>query len=238
MQAVATTLTAVRERLRPGKRAGAIPYIGRDNEPACRICSDTGWCRAEGEEFIGLKRCKCVKERIRAARLVEIPERFRESTFESYRPGNPKQEWALCQMLEDPDGSYYLTGSYGSGKTHLLYAQYRQMVLAGKIRCHVRTTRGLVEELRRAEFDDGFVSPVLAAASKPDPYRLFWDDLDKLKPADFKTEVLFDLVNSLYDHIHGLTVTANYSLRELIEHERMHPAIVRRLDDMCGVIAL
>jgi len=35
-----------------------------------------------------------------------------------------------------------------------------------------------------------------------------------------------------------LTVTGNYSLRELVEQERMHPAIVRRLDDMCRVIQL
>ena len=236
MQAVATTLTAVRERLRAGKRAGAIPYIGRDNEPACRICSDTGWRRAEGEEFIGLKRCECVKERIRAARLAAIPERFRESSFESYRPKNRKQEWALGQVREDPGGNYYLTGSYGSGKTHLLYAQYRQMVLASKISCHVRTTRELVEELRRAEFDDSFVSPVLAASSKRAPYHLFWDDIDKLKITDFKTEVLFDLADSLYRQKHGLTVTGNYTMRDLIERERMHPAIVRRLDDMCKVI--
>ena len=210
MQAVATTLTAVRERLRPGKRAGAIPFTGRGSEPDCRICSDTGWRRAEGEAFIGLKRCECVKERIRAARLAEIPERFRESSFESYRPRNSKQEWALRQMREDPGRSFYLTGSYGSGKTHLLYAQYRQMVFAGKTRCHLRTTRELVVELRRAEFDDGFVSPVIMTASKADPYHFFWDDVDKLKPTDFKTEV-FDvsengrhLANKLRDTFLGI----------------------------------
>ena len=235
MQAVATTLTAVRERLRPGKQAGAIPFTGRGSEPACRVCSDTGWRRAEGEEFIGLKRCECVKDRIRAARLAEISERFRENSFESYRPKNPKQEWALAQLREDPGGSFYLTGSYGSGKTHLLYAQYRQMVLAGKIRCHVRTTRELVEELRRAEFDNGFVSPVITAASKPEHYHFFWDDVDKLKPTDFRTEVLFDLVDSLYRQNHGLTVTSNYSMRDLVKRERLHPAIVRRLDDMCRI---
>ncbi len=37
---------------------------------------------------------------------------------------------------------------------------------------------------------------------------------------------------------HGLTVTGNYSMRDLIEHERMHLAIVRRLDDMCRVVEL
>lgn len=51
-------------------------------------------------------------------------------------------------MRMDPGGSWYLTGSYGSGKTHLLYGQYRELVLAGKIRFHV--CRDLVEELRRA----------------------------------------------------------------------------------------
>jgi DNA replication protein DnaC len=236
MQAVATTLTAVRERLRPGKRAGAIPFTGRGSEPECRVCSDTGWRRAEGEEYIGLKRCECVKERIRAARLAEIPERFRESTFESYRPKNPTQEWALCQIREDPGGSFYLTGSYGSGKTHLLYAQYRETVLAGKIRCHVRTTRELIEELRRAEFDDSFISPVILAAAKPDPYYFFWDDAKKLKITNFRTDVLFDLVDTIYRQNHGLTVTSNYLMWNLVERERLHPAIVRRMDDMCRIV--
>jgi DNA replication protein DnaC len=177
-----------------------------------------------------------VKEKILAARLSLIPERFRNSTFESYRPRNPKQQRALSLISGHPSGSFYLTGSYGNGKTHLLYALYREMVLTGKTGCHVRTTRGLVEELRRAEFDEDYISPVIAAAAKPEPYHLFWDDIDKLKPKDFKTEVLFDLVDSLYRQKHGLTITGNYSMRDLVEHERMHPAIVRRLDDMCRLV--
>ncbi len=55
---------------------------------------------------------------------------------------------------------------------------------------------------------------------------------------DFKLEVLLDLVDCLYHHNHGLTVTGNFSMQELVERERMHPAIVRRLDDMCTAIEL
>ena len=160
------------------------------------------------------------------------------SSFESFKPRDPKQQRALSLTLGDPGGSWYLTGAYGNGKTHLLYAQYRELVTAGQVRCHVRTTRELVEELRRAEFDEDFVSPVIAAASRRAPYHLFWDDIDKLKLTEFKTEVLFDLVDSLYRQKHGLTVTGNYSMRDLVEHERMHPAIVRRLDDMCRALDL
>jgi DNA replication protein DnaC len=237
MQRLATTLTVIRGKLQHEGRAVATRSTGRGNEP-CRICDDTGWRRAENEEFIGLKRCECVKEKIRTARLSVIPERFKATTFESYRPRNPKQQRALDLIRMDSAGSYYLTGSYGSGKTHLLYAQYRELVLAGKIRCHVRKTRDLVEELRRAEFDEGFVSPVLAASSGSAPFHLFWDDIDKLKPTDFKTEVLFDLVDSLYRQNHRLTVTSNYSMRDLVDRERLHPAIVRRMDDICRLIEL
>jgi DNA replication protein DnaC len=185
-----------------------------------------------------MRQCECVAEKARAHYLALIPERFKDSSLESFKPRDPKQERALSVMRKDPGGSFYLTGAYGNGKTHLLYAQYREIAISrkGKTRCHVRTTRELVEELRRAEFDEDFVSPVLAAASKPAPYHLFWDDIDKLKVTDFKTEVLFDLVDSLYRQKHGLTVTGNYSMRDLVEQERMHPAIVRRLDDMCRVV--
>jgi hypothetical protein len=44
------------------------------------------------------------------------------------------------------------------------------------------------------------------------------------------------LVDALYRHKHGLTVTTNLSLRDLVDHERLHPAIVRRVDDMCTVL--
>ena len=165
-----------------------------------------------------------------------IPERFKECSFNSFKPRDLRQERALSFMRKDVGGSFYLTGAYGNGKTHLLYAQYREIVSSGKARCHVRTTRELVEELRRTEFDTDFVSPVLAAASKRASYHLFWDDIDKVKITDFKTEVLFDLVDSLYRQKHGMTVTGNYSMRDLIERERMHPAIVRRLDDMCRAV--
>jgi DNA replication protein DnaC len=141
-------------------------------------------------------------------------------------------------MRRDPEGNYYMAGPYGSGKRHLFYAQYREIAITGKILCHVRTTRELLEELKKMELSRDFVSPVMAAAYSRAPYHFFWDDIDKLKPTDFKTEVLFELVDALYRHKHGLTATANYSLQDLVKRERMHPAIVRRLDDMCRVIQI
>jgi DNA replication protein DnaC len=238
MQSLAKILTANPAALQPEEQAAEISSTvpGNEREYECTHCRDSGWRQVDLPGRAGMKQCECVAQQGQVRNLALIPERFKSSTFESFKPRDPKQQRALSLLRKEVGGSWYLTGAYGNGKTHLLYAQYRQVVISGKMRCHVRTTRELVEELRRAEFDEDFVSPVLAAASKPAPYHLFWDDIDKLKMTDFKTEVLFDLVDSLYRQKHGLTVTGNYSMRDLVEHERMHPAIVRRLDDMYRVI--
>lgn len=183
-----------------------------------------------------MKKCECMQRKQKAKALEMVPERFANCSFASFQPRNPMQERVLALMKGSTEGSWYLTGGYGNGKTLLLYAQYRELVQKGTVHCHVRTTRELIEELRRAEIDECFVSPVMKMAGRRGSYHLFWDDIDKIKPTDFKTEVLFHLVDALYRQNHGLTVTSNYSLRDLVEHERMAPAIVRRLDDMCRVL--
>jgi DNA replication protein DnaC len=238
VETIENVLQAMRAPLSPAGPAEASRCTSRDSEPVCSTCGGTGWRRSERNSFIGFRRCECVRAGFLAARLALIPEMFREASFESYCPKNPRQERTLAFLRRAPDASFYLTGAYGSGKTHMLYAQYRAVAHAGRTRCHVRTSRELVEELKRAELEDEFVSPVMAAASASASYHLFWDDIDKLKPTEFKTEVLFELVDKLYRQKHRLTVTGNYSLRELVERERLHPAIVRRLDDMCRAVEL
>ena len=188
MPTVARILTANPVELQPGERAAEISCIapGNEPEPECRHCMDSGWRRVDMPGTALMRQCECVAEKARMRALALIPERFRDSSFESFKPRDPKQQRALSGMRKDPGGSWYLTGAYGNGKTHLLYAQYRELASAGQVRCHVRTTRELVEELRRAEFDEDFVSPVIAAASRRHPYHLFWDDIDKLKLTDFQ----------------------------------------------------
>ena len=152
MQSVARILTANLEELQPGELAGEISCTAPGNEPEheCRHCMDSGWRRVDLPGNAGMRQCECVVEKARIRYLALIPERFRDSSFESFKPRDPKQQRALSQMRKDPGGSFYLTGAYGNGKTHLLYAQYRELVTAGQVRCqsgeHLRRSRG---EIRR-----------------------------------------------------------------------------------------
>ena len=166
---------------------------------------------------------------------MEIPERFRESTFESYHPKNLKQEKAHGLMREDPEGSYFLHGPYDCGKTHLLHAQYRTLVLAG-VACNVRTTVDLLNEIQRMEFDQDFLSPVFAQARRRSRYHLFWDDADKVKITDFRAQALHELIDMIYRRCLSLTITSNFSLKELGELEKLPPSVIRRIDAMCKVL--
>lgn len=243
MQSIGRMLTIVPAISNPAEpqfaeAAGGSPHIypGNETEYECPLCRNTGWRRIELFGVDGMQKCECMPRKQKAKALAVIPERFATCSFASFQPRHPKQEKVLALMKSSIEASWYLTGGYGNGKTLLLYAQYRELIQKGTVQCHVRTTRELIEELRRAEIDEHFASPVMKMAGRREPYHLFWDDIDKIKPTDFKTEVLFHLVDALYRQNHGLTVTSNFSLRDLVEHERMAPAIVRRLDDMCRVL--
>jgi DNA replication protein DnaC len=215
--------------------AGEIASISHDSE--CAICGGTGWQRIEIGNLTRCKRCDCVRTRIIREKLAAIPERFRDRTFESYQPENPNQAKALELMQINPEGSYFLCGPYGCGKTHLLYAQYRSLALAG-VHCHVRTSTELLSELQRMEFDPEFASPVFLSCHSQKQYHLFWDDVDKFKMTDFKSQGLFDLIDAIYRNALSLTLTSNYTLKELVELEKLHPAQIRRIDEICKAVEL
>ncbi len=198
----------------------------------CAVCGGTGWQRIKSGDSARCRRCECLKVREIQERLATIPERFRECTFESYRPKNLSQATARDVMQANPEGSYYLHGPYGSGKTHLLLAQYRSLVHAG-VPANVRTSHELLGELQRMALDDDFDSPVLAQIRGGRRYYLLWDDVDKFKMTDFRSQGLFDLIDLIYRKNLSLTVTSNFTLKELVEFEKLHPSLIRRIDEIC-----
>lgn len=185
----------------------------------------------------GVVRCQCRIERAILSKLDAIPERFRHCTFGNFEPRSDRQQLALTEIAYEPLGSFCLTGEYGKGKTHLAIAQYRYHVQLERP-CLFLSMAGLLSELRRAELEADYFCLVLDRIRYAEKFHLFIDDIDKFKVTDFKFEVLFDAFDTIYRRKLGLTVTSNYSLRELIEFEKLHPAIVRRIDDSCKAVQL
>ncbi len=231
MGSIHETATQLRERLlRELEEASSRP----DPTPRsskCEICQDTGYLRVAS----GVARCECQKQKIIRQHLDGIPERFCNASFANYVPMDAKQEAARDKIAGEFTGSYFLYGDYARGKTHLATAQYVQLVKIERP-CLFLGMAELIAELRRSEMDPDYFCTVRQRARYADRFHLLIDDIDKFKVTDFKFEVLFDLVDTIYKRKLGLTVTSNYSLLELASSGSIHPSIVRRIDDICCAV--
>lgn len=200
---------------------------------SCGVCGGTGFVQA----LDAVGRCECRKQRVIHAKLADIPERFRSSSFANYIPVDARQDSALEQVAGDFTGSFFLFGDYARGKTHLATAQYVKLIQIERP-CMFLCMAELISELRRSEMDPDYFCTVRMRARYAEQFHLFIDDIDKFKATDFKFEVLFDLFDTLYRRKLGLTATSNYSLRELATTQTLHPAIVRRIDDTCRAVEI
>lgn len=207
-------------------------------EYACAPCRDTGWVRAETG---AVTRCECLKRRIADERVREVLRdwpAYAEADLDTIEPRDLGQRTALNALRADPGGSYFLHGSFSSGKTHLLVAQYRHAALTGAP-CALRSSKQLVDELRKAEMDPEYASPVLRGVNLGERFHLFWDDMDKA-PArtEFRQEAVWDLLDTIARRNLRLSVTSNLSFDKLAPSGTATHPIVSRLDRICTPVAV
>lgn len=200
----------------------------------CAPCRDTGWIRAPGAAAVA--RCDCAKRRIADERIREVLQdwpAYVEADLERMQPQSLYQGEALKILRANPSGSFALHGDFSSGKTHLLVAQYRHVALAGEP-CALRSSKQLVDELKRAELDPEYASPVLRAVNLGPSFHLFWDDMEKA-PArtDFRQEAIWDLLDTIARRKLRLSVTSNLSFEQLAPSGKSTDPIVSRLDRIC-----
>lgn len=216
-----------------GRRAPTSP------NSKCARCQDSGFIHIEGQ---GSQLCPCRRERIRAAKIAALPERFRLASLDDFKPLHPQQRQARKIIAGNVNGSFFLWGHYARGKTYLATAQYKKLIEAGRPSLFMTMTE-LLRELRRAELslgpnsaDPDFFCEVLERVRRAEGFHLFLDDVDKFAASDFKFQALFDVVDTIYKRQLGLTITSNLSLSELARDEILHPAIVARIDAICTAI--
>jgi DNA replication protein DnaC len=210
---------------------------GSPSSPSCEVCRGSGYIKLAipGGNGSSVARCECQKQKVIQSKLEAIPNRFRDASFANYVPTDSAQEIALNKISSEFTGSYFIHGEYSRGKTHLATAQYRHIVMIER-NCMFMTMAELMSELRKAEMDPDYFSTLRHRVRHSESFHLFIDDVDKFKVTDFKFEVLFDLFDTIYRRNLGLTMTSNFSLREL--RDQLDGSILRRIDDICTVIEL
>ena len=54
--------------------------------------------------------------------------------------------------------------------------------------------------------------------------------------SDFRSQELFDLIDTMSRKNLSITITSNFTLKELGELEKVHPSFIRRMDEICRVL--
>lgn len=188
--------------------------------------------------------CTCMQQDNTERRLVaaRIPAKYMTRTFESFTPYSPQLKKIYQDALRyattfqsirkiDKKG-LLLTGSVGTGKTHLAAAILRKVISDG----HSGLFWNIVDffrELRSTMNNDDpehTEESILAKARQVD--LLVLDDLGIEKTTDWVLDRLYLLINSRYQDDMPLIVTTNQTLPELAD--RVGQRIVSRLSEMCS----
>lgn len=170
--------------------------------------------------------------------------------LDSITPKNDMQKRVLTSMRENPESSFFLAGTFGCGKSLMMWMLYRHVVLMAETRVVATTLTALLNEykalMQASRNDSDPVLPCLNAEElrqNKQRYSIFLDDIDKARPTEYAAEQFFEIVNAIYDFRHQIVVTTNLGMQALTEHfNRADPryggAIVRRLVDNAKVVEM
>lgn len=184
----------------------------------CPVCKGSGLV-ASGTSFRApRRRCECqrVHARMRAFDAVGIPGRYADSTFASFVVTGKVQHTLMKNLTSwlssfDPaerPGSMVLYGEVGRGKTHLLVALLRELVLSRGIRARFVEFSHLLADLK-AGFDVGQgMSSLIDPLVEVDVLAV--DELGKGRKTDFEVTVLDEIVSRRYNAMRALLATTNY----------------------------
>lgn len=213
-------------------------------DPDCPFCHGLGYLREEvppGHPNFGrLQPCVCQLDHMSAQQAEQLrrdsnTETLGGKTFETFLPDGVSPDpdiraslrgaFDRCRAFaEHPEKWLLLTGSYGSGKTHLAAAIANDCLLRGRPVLFLNTP-DLLDHLR-AGFAPG------ADGSYTDRFEeirtapvLILDDLGTESPTPWATEKLYQVLNYRYNAQLPTVITTNKELRDV------EPRVASRLTD-------
>jgi hypothetical protein len=190
------------------------------SEPQCPECSGIGYVRTKR----GMRECACAAERRAIARL---PLRFRQATLLDF-PKNI-QDFVL-DWLTNPREGLLLTGAVGTGKTHLLAAIARTLLLTDQEAVFHRCAE-LYTALRACYGENCSEESVLRKYFAP--RWLFLDDLGAGSLSDFERRNTLEILDQRSNRKLPTAVSTNWSLEEIAV--RIDDRIASRLGALIGL---
>lgn len=198
-------------------RAGAAP----SGCPACAAAAQQANDLAE-QRAVQTKASEERLERKLGASL--IPKRFMGKTFAEFKAFTQSQQVNLAACLEyaehfpqhKADGRcVVMTGTPGTGKTHLASAIAAAVIAQHGVTAVYRTVGGLLQYIKGSYGAQAEYTEAQAFASLVEPALLIIDEVGATKPTEFELATLFAVINGRYEEQLPTIVISNIDAKEL-----------------------
>jgi DNA replication protein DnaC len=224
----------------------------------CSICGGVGLVRAQSDGRWVSKPCECQDAKRIAAVLAraKVPERYEHCTFANFNaayPGADKSLSAAHLMIRSFAEQYplerrgiLLTGSIGSGKTHLATSALKWIIEqrgAQGLYCDYRELLRAIQNSYNpqvAATEMQILTPVMSAEV------LILDDLGAIRPSEWVWDTVSLVLNARYNAVRTTIITTNYpvlppgagGMREETLGDRIGERMRSRLLEMCRVVEM
>lgn len=230
--------------------------------PACALCNGTGQRRLErnGRVRVGRCRCRMIPDRVELFNRAEIPARHLASCFQSFYPErNPGtqevyrqcRDWVRDFRPREENRGLILYGGVGRGKTHLLVAMLRELILEKGVEARFVEFSHLLSALKEG-YDSGLGEATTLTPLVRVPV-LAVDELGKGRGTEWELGIIDQLVSHRYNALGTVLATTNYEPRSATGRTEANPAqpelcqslgdrigerVLSRLREMCTFLRL
>ena len=153
-----------------------------------------------------------------------IPKRFMGKNFADFRAETAGQKANLAKCVEyaetfpkhlEEGRCIVMTGTPGTGKTHLAAAIAGFVIVNHNATAVYRTVGGLLQFIKGSYGDRAEYTEAEAFASLVEPSLLIIDEVGATKPSDFELATLFAVINGRYEAQLPTIVVSNIDAKEL-----------------------
>lgn len=187
----------------------------------CPDCKDLGWKYVPAGKGVAVARCGCIQKRI-----VEkyVPKKYQAAKVEDFRP---EVSAGARRWMASPTGGMLLFGPAGTGKTHLAFGVFIELI-SKRLPAKFSRAADFFQAIR-SSYSEGGPGEIEVMQEYLQAPMLILDDLGAGNLSAHQRQYTHELIDQRLNSGSPTVITTNWSLAEIAE--KMDERIASRLQE-------